>query len=179
MADERSMMHGREYTGQNITGWALCEKYDGCRAWWDGSRLWSRGGHVVRLPEELRAELPAGVVLDGELFREGLSPAHVSNIMRGRGSWNGMRFMVFDAPEAPGGYLDRLDAACKAIQGSTFAHAVQVKMNDAPGSELVNTWFREIRGRRGEGLIARNPSAPYRAGRSGAVLKIKQCIDMR
>lgn len=46
--------------------------------------------------------MPRNVALDGELYHPAKSSAHISNIMRGRGRWDGVLIMVFDAPTLKG-----------------------------------------------------------------------------
>ena len=49
------------------TGWWMSEKYDGIRAYWDGSQMFMRTGRKVPLPEKFKDRLPS-VALDGELW---------------------------------------------------------------------------------------------------------------
>jgi len=76
------MMHGMDYLGDDVSGWLMSEKLDGCRAYWDGGKMWSRGGKQILLPNEMLAALPAGVALDGEIHagRDGGSSPNLFNI---------------------------------------------------------------------------------------------------
>ena len=65
--DETQMMHGRDWSGQDLAGWWLSEKLHGCRAYWDGSLMWSRGGCVVAVPKHWKTSLPQ-IALDGEIW---------------------------------------------------------------------------------------------------------------
>jgi hypothetical protein len=66
--NEKGMQHGRNWNGHKINGYIATEKYDGCRAFWDGENLWSRGGIKINLPDSWRAVLPLGIPLDGEIY---------------------------------------------------------------------------------------------------------------
>ena len=44
------MMHGRDWHGEDLAGWYLSEKLHGCRAYWDGAVLWSRGDLAIGIP---------------------------------------------------------------------------------------------------------------------------------
>ena len=52
---------------QDPTGWWLSEKYDGLRAFWNGSKMFSRTGREIKLPDFFRIRLPP-LPLDGELW---------------------------------------------------------------------------------------------------------------
>ncbi|HFC1394255.1 TPA: DNA ligase, partial [Neisseria gonorrhoeae] len=41
-AGAADLMLAQEYKGQDIAGWAMSEKLDGVRAYWDGKHLISR-----------------------------------------------------------------------------------------------------------------------------------------
>ena len=163
------MQHGVDWTGEDLTGWYLSEKFNGCRAYWDGRVMWSRGGHEVQLPGELRAVLPAGVILDGELYHDSLSPAHISNIMRGRGSWSGVCFVTFDAPEFKGFWPERMQAASASLPKSTVVVCVEHRV--CTGLDDAIQELQQVRTRGGEGLMLRSPDHRYAAGRSRNLVK--------
>ena len=47
-----------EYSGQDVRGWAMSEKLDGVRAYWDGHQLISRAGHPFRPPAGFLTDYP-------------------------------------------------------------------------------------------------------------------------
>ena len=47
------LMLAQEYKDQDITGWAMSEKLDGVRAYWDGRQLVSRQGYAFTPPKGL------------------------------------------------------------------------------------------------------------------------------
>ena len=49
------------------TGWYLSEKYDGIRVIWLNGKLYSRSGQEIKLPDEIRQNMP-NISLDGELW---------------------------------------------------------------------------------------------------------------
>lgn len=68
MISELDMMHGGDWTDDiDPAGWIVSEKLNGCRAFWDGSQLWSRGGNVIPAPAWFTAGLPTSP-LDGEVW---------------------------------------------------------------------------------------------------------------
>ena len=48
-------------------GWWMSEKYDGLRALWTGTVMYSRTGREIRCPDFFRMRLPP-FALDGELW---------------------------------------------------------------------------------------------------------------
>eukprot|EP01126_Amoeba_proteus_P062279 TRINITY_DN8440_c0_g1_i18.p1 TRINITY_DN8440_c0_g1~~TRINITY_DN8440_c0_g1_i18.p1 ORF type:complete len:473 (-),score=86.32 TRINITY_DN8440_c0_g1_i18:2687-4105(-) len=64
------MMNGREWhkEDQDPTDWIISEKLDGMRAYWDGSRLYSKQGLIFPVPKGFTQYLPQNVALDGELW---------------------------------------------------------------------------------------------------------------
>lgn len=53
------LMLAQEYKDQEIAGWAMSEKLDGVRAYWDGRQLVSRQGYVFTPPKGLYRAVPA------------------------------------------------------------------------------------------------------------------------
>lgn len=160
------MMHGQDWRGEDIAGWYATEKLDGCRARWDGARLWSRGGYSVKVPAELLATLPAGVALDGELYAgPGTLRHQVAAAMR-IGHWPfAVRFFAFDAPAAPGGFAERIAAARAAWRDTVET----IALRDADHALAL---MRSICARGGEGLMAHRPGQTYYAGRTPDLLKL-------
>ena len=83
------------------TGWAMTEKYDGMRLYWNGSQFFTRQGRKVRVPESLIKKMPSSISLDGELWTQyGLHQEVVSICTKGKHmeKWNKVVFWVFDTP---------------------------------------------------------------------------------
>ena len=107
------LMHGRDYAaGQRIAGWLVQEKFNGLRCLWTGTELVSRNGERFNAPAWFTAGLPVGIPLDGELYAGVGSLGRISNLLARHKSgkdvdWQGVRFMVFDAPTVRGCFSDR------------------------------------------------------------------------
>jgi DNA ligase-1 len=153
-----------DYIGQTVEGWLASEKIDGIRALWNGREFISRNGVVFTVPDWFKAGMPE-CPLDGELFAGSLGLT-ISATQAGR--WSEVRFCAFDAPSADQ-FKDRvarlatmpLPAHCEVVPHWTTDTVDAIRKAD------------EIASNGGEGLVVRNPSAPYAAGRSSAALKIK------
>ena len=152
-----SPMLARAYQGQPPEGWLVSEKLDGVRAVWDGARLWSRNGMAFAAPEWFTAQLPAGVVLDGELFMgRGRFQAAVGAVRKKvpvDGEWSRLRFCVFDAPEIEGGFEERLAAAAAALGECAVASVVPHRV--CQGQEDLDGFFAEVCSAGGEGVMLR------------------------
>jgi len=169
--NESNMQHALHWEGENVTGWFVSEKYDGCRAYWDGQTLWSRGGKVIEIPETWRSALPTGIALDGEVyFGIGGSRKCATAIRHGR-FIDGMTFIVFDVPEADGDYQARMDT----VRGNEIVRPVAVSI--ARSTEHAQEEMASVHARGGEGLMLRHPDLQYRPGRTNKMLKMKGYLD--
>ena len=95
----------------NLDGWLASIKMDGCRAVWDGERMWTRGGNTIQIPSTLRSKLPAGRRLDGEIWagREGFYIAR-NAVIYGHFTPQ-VRYTAFDSPDTQGTWSERVKAA--------------------------------------------------------------------
>ena len=161
------------------TGWWISEKYDGVRGYWDGKALRTRGGHPVNAPDYFRAELPAGVPLDGELWLgRGRFEETVSTVRREMpdGRWREVKFMVFDAPAMAGSFEERM-AFLRRTLVQDARHVVPVPQNRCEGRAHLLAERDRIVKAGGEGLMLRKPESGYEAGRSPTLLKVKTHDD--
>jgi len=192
---------------RDLTGWALSEKLDGMRCLWDGKGgCFSRAGKEVYVPASLCLQLPLGTALDGELwlgrgqFQRAMSIVRRTD--RNESAWAPIEYVVYDAPEAPGGIFDRLAAARAALAAvpaatpiapsdaasaatssaaaSTAIPRVSVRVLEHEAVQCMSHILRrheEVAAGGGEGLMARHPHAAHRPGRTPDLLKIKRTVD--
>jgi len=160
------MTLGTDYAGQDPAGWFLSEKFDGCRAYWDGSQLWTRGGHVIKAPAWFTAGLPA-VHLDCELFA-GYGNREAARLATQFGKFTpDCRLLIHDCPHAPGNWASRIRTARATRHASPVAFAV------CRGRSDLNNHLQAVLAKGGEGLVIRHPDAPYTIGRTASLLKVK------
>lgn len=159
------------YSGQPVSGWLLSEKLDGVRAVWTGSRFISRNGTEFIAPESVLSQMPAGVMLDGELYAgRGKFEVAAGAVRRKQGSdWSGLLFHVFDAPAAPGDFADRL-AYAKQFAGGFITIVDHTVCRSADHAADMLT---AIVAGGGEGVMLRDPAMPYAQGRTAQLLKLK------
>lgn len=167
--NEKDMQHGRNWYGQDISGWIATEKFNGCRAYWDGENLWSRGGINISIPESWREALPSGIHLDGEIY-DGIDGVYRCGSAIKYGNFTpSMRFMVFDCPKAFGSYLDRLKYV-NQFAGDIVVVVTPYRVEDA---EVAIALLKDIQSDGGEGIMLRDPGTLYRPGRTNKLLKLK------
>lgn len=170
---ERDMTLGTDWNGQNIAGWFWSEKYDGCRAYWDGRRLWTRGGNVIAAPDWFTAGLPAGVPLDCEVYF-GPGRFEDARLAVQAGRWGrDARLVVFDAPMAPGDWSARMEAASGLPLPPHVTLASRGVLPSRGSASRALAICAEVKAAGGEGLVLRRPGVPYEQGRTGNTLKVK------
>lgn len=171
--DESAMTLLRDWNGNtDLTGWLASEKFDGCRAFWDGFNLWTRSGRKIKAPRSFKAQLPQGFRLDGEIWagRERLTEATTA-VNHGKFTAR-IRYMVFDAPDVAGAWDVRLAAAAGRVGGGVAEVAKFWRVKDFADLQIR---FFKIWGNGGEGLVLRHPGVTaYERGRTKNALRIKR-----
>jgi DNA ligase 1 len=161
--------------GQNVTGWLMSEKLDGVRALWTGSELLSRNGNRFAAPAWFTAQLPAGIPLDGELFLGRGKFQTTVGIVRKKtpadSDWSAMRYHVFDAPAATGGFAARLAYAAEVIAASPVAELVEHR--PCTSEDALEEMLADVCCAGGEGIMLRDPASAYEPRRSSSLLKYK------
>lgn len=155
----------------------VSEKYDGIRAYWNGSELVTRNGNAVPAPGWFTANLP-DVPLDGELWTgrgqfEALART-VRDVIPDEDGWRAVRYMVFDLPAHPGTFDQRLAALGKLHLVAPAEVVTQFRVADRDSLERK---LREIVDAGGEGLMLHHGDSYYVAGRSDDLLKLKPTLD--
>ena len=162
------MQHGIDWEGQDLSGWHVREKFDGIRAYWDGSELWTRGGKIIAIPADMRAALPSHA-LDCELY-DGTDGRSRCAVAARTGKFTAsMALVVFDAPDMPGDQVQRLTACGIGYTGRVRrAEIVTVK-----STADVLAAMRSIHDRGGEGVMCSAPGVTYKRARVRELVKVK------
>jgi DNA ligase-1 len=162
-------------------GHLVSEKFDGVRALWTGSVLLFRSGLPVAAPAWFTAALPQGTALDGELWLgRGRFEALSGTVRRAQpddAAWQALRFMVFDMPQAAGGFAARSDALARLVRRLGHPALQAVEQLRLPSRAALQQHLAAVLAEGGEGLVLQRADAPYTPGRSGAVLKLKPLHD--
>mmetsp|Transcript_3752 Transcript_3752/g.12518 ORF Transcript_3752/g.12518 Transcript_3752/m.12518 type:complete len:767 (-) Transcript_3752:38-2338(-) len=170
--------------------WIATEKFDGVRMRWEGHERGFTGrngqGHF-KPPDSFKALLPEEH-LDGELWAGRCRFSAVGSLQGTKGlgrrlhemAWHSLTYVVFDAPQVAGPYMQRLEAARRALAAvgppdGRIVVAPAVRVADATAKDAL---LQRVIAKRGEGLVLRRDEAWWRAGRHGRnVLKVKQWLD--
>lgn len=168
------------YTPQaQVDGWWMSEKLDGIRGYWDGEQLWSRNGVLLTPPAEFTAGLPS-FSLEGELWGGRGSFEQTASVVLRRqphDGWLKLRFAIFDVPAAGGSFRQRIKQAGNWFDQHPTAYAFVIEQVAVENRAHLQQELSRIEALGGEGLIVRDPAAPYQAGRSPHILKVKQTYD--
>jgi DNA ligase-1 len=158
------------------SGFLVSEKVDGVRALWDGRALRTRRGLALDAPAAFLARLPPHDALDGELWLGRGTFEAVSGLVRrrrpGANDWDAVRYVVFELPHAPGPFAERARRIADIARrhGAPLLAAVQERV--AGRTELVAR-LAAVVAAGGEGLMLHRADAPFVAGRSPVLVKVK------
>jgi DNA ligase-1 len=174
------MLAGVYHPGIALEAYWLSEKYDGLRAYWDGSRLRTRGGDTIAAPGWFTAGWPSEP-MDGELwagrgrFEEAMST--VRQHKPDEEAWRRIRFMVFDLPTHPGTFTDRIAAYHGLVSRIDQPWVRAVPQERVPNHAALMARLNRMVRDGGEGLMLHRGDAPYRALRGDDLLKVKSHQD--
>jgi len=153
----------------------MSEKLDGIRAYWDGKRLISRGGKVIQAPVWFTQGYPP-FPIDGELWSKRGDFENILSIVQDQTPslrWKNITHYIFDVPHAKGDLLARL-TTLKPYEGSHIKIIPQIKIQD---KHHLKQFLTAIEKNGGEGVVIRDPNAPYIAKRTNKALKVKTFLD--
>ncbi len=161
-------------------GFLVSEKFDGVRAFWDGSRLRFRSGLPIAAPDWFTAGLPK-VALDGELWLGRGQFDRLSGIVRSAvprdADWRELRYMVFDSPGATGSFDQRASDLQVLVQSAGQPWLQAVVQHRVDSVAALQTQLRQLVAAGGEGLVLHRADALWVAGRSDALWKFKPVQD--
>jgi DNA ligase 1 len=164
------LMHGIDWTGQDVSGWWVSEKLDGWRCVWTGYQFMTRQGNLLNAPDWFKVGMPTQP-LDGELWAgKGTTHDDVASAVRS-GDWTRLTFRPFDIPALGG----KVEAAMAIIASLSLPpHCYPVEYWKAESTEDAINQMRGIVSAGGEGLMLRKPDSEYRTGmRNYGLLKLK------
>lgn len=182
----KGVMLAKVWEGHDPTGWHMSEKLDGMRAFWTGDALYSRQGNRINAPSWWLRALPQGIPLDGELWTNRKQFQKVVSFARKDrpvdSEWKQLRYLVFDAPTAPGGCEQRFAALQEIVRQMCAVYGQGCPLIMLPharceGPEHLQAFLAEVERLGGEGVMLRRPGSPYSAKRTSDLLKVKSFVD--
>lgn len=170
----------KEYKeGVDVSGWLMSEKLDGVRAYWDGKKLISRGGKVFTAPLWFTQNFPP-FEIDGELWSKRGDFDAISGIVRTREAskdWAGLTYNIFEVPNQKGGLLQRLSRLQEYLHKHPNQYIKILKQSTCRDENHLKAFLKELEDKGAEGVVLRNPRAPYIAKRTSQALKVKSFQD--
>lgn len=163
----------------DLDAYWVSEKLDGVRAFWNGSRLISRGGNTFAAPSWFTADFPP-LPLDGELWvGRGQFEETASIVSRHtpHDGWRQVYYMVFDLPEDPGTFDERLQNLHAAVAASPNKFLAVIPQYKLTGHKLLMERLDALVADGGEGLMLHRGDSRYHGGRSMDLLKLKKFDD--
>lgn len=167
-----SMQHGRDWEGDDPTGWQVCEKLHGLRCYWDGERAWSKEGNLIQLPPHIARDMPQGLHRDGEIYA-GRNGFEVARAAVQYNHWTDeVHFVAFDCPHVAGDWLHRISEARDWRQPVVSGYVCESY------AHLMDS-LREVQANGGEGLMIHSPKQTrYTLGRTNLLLKVKLVLPL-
>lgn len=163
----------------DISGWWMSEKLDGVRGYWTGKAVISRSGLPFHAPEWFIENFPQ-TPLDGELWISRQKFQELVSIVRRKtpsDDWKKVHYLIFDAPQVPGGFEDRLEFARRWFRQHKISHVTILKQELCKNKYHLKKRLETIEAMGGEGMMLRRPNSPYAIGRSLDLLKVKTYDD--
>jgi DNA ligase-1 len=161
------------------TDWWMSEKLDGVRAYWNGENFLSRLGNKYHAPDWFTARFPK-IPLDGELWIERKQFQRTVSIVRRHDQsdlWREVSFQVFDAPACPDTFEGRIEYAQAVVREQQSEFILLDPQIRCEGKAHLQEQLDRILRLGGEGVMLRQPSSAYVAGRSATLLKVKRFLD--
>lgn len=161
-------------------GYLVSEKFDGVRAVWDGQVLRFRSGRLIAAPAWFLAALPP-LPLDGELWMGRGQFDRVSGAVRKAvpddAEWRALKYLVFDAWGRAEPFAQRVRLVDQALASLAQPWLMAVQHAQADSAVALQTRLQQVVGGGGEGLVLHRADAPWRAGRTDALFKLKPQPD--
>ena len=174
------MLASRAAGDIDIASYLVSEKLDGVRARWDGRALWTRSGNRIDVPEAFTRGWPAQP-MDGELWLGRGRFQEISDLVRALRhndrAWRPVRFMAFDLP-GDGDHFAKRTLRLQALVASAGSiNLDHIPQRHLTSRALLDARLESVLAEGGEGLMLHHALAPYRAGRSDSLLKLKRGQD--
>ena len=174
------MLAGKYRPGLDLSAYWVSEKYDGVRAYWDGHRLWTRGGEPIAPPVWFTEGWPS-MPMDGELWagrgRFEEASGTVRQLQPSDEAWRRIRFMVFDLPSHHGVFDERLKAYQALVRELDRPWVVAVPQERITDHSALQRRLKADVQAGAEGLMLHRGDSPYRALRGDDLVKLKPFDD--
>ncbi len=165
---------------ENIQAYFVSEKLDGIRGYWDGSRLMTRSGNIIKTPKFFTEHWP-NVALDGEIWLGRARFETTSSIVRKHSpietEWRSLSFMLFDLPSHSGTFKERVQAMKILVKNADNVHLKVIEQSTIPDHSALSDYLDNIISQGGEGVMLHHQDALYHVGRTANIMKLKPFED--
>ncbi len=166
--------------GIDVHQYLVSEKLDGVRGRFDGEKLISRQGNIIKAPEWFIKDFPK-TILDGELWIDRGRFEEVSGIVNQENAsdldWQKIHFMVFDLPASNEVCLLRYKKLLDLVNKSNSRHLRVIEQNEILDATSLKKLLDKIVTAGGEGLMLHRKDSLYKAERNDDLLKLKTYED--
>jgi len=171
------LMLAKIWKEEDPTGWWISEKLDGIRAFWDGSKFYTKLGNEIWVPKFITNSLPK-IALDGEFWMGRGRFDQIINISKSRDEeiWRDVKYCIFDLPKSKNPYEERL-AFMRQLKNGLSRNIKIVDSIKCTGLQHLQDMYKQVISSGGEGLVLRRPNSNYEVGRSSSFLKLKPYLD--
>lgn len=181
LADATTLQKAKTYKGyENIKGWYMSEKLDGIRGYWNGKYFLSKNGNKIYTPKWFTKNFPS-YELDGELWTKRGDFENIQSIvldMHPSDKWKEISYNIFEAPNQDGNFSERLRVAKKHFEQMQLNHVQIIKQTRCKDRDHLDKFMQEVTKLGAEGVMIKDASLSYFAGRSSNLLKVKESSDM-
>jgi len=169
-AFDRPMQFTRLGRPEEHVGWIASIKMNGAFARWDGSKMWSKSGRLLKPPLKIVLKLPKNLPLDGEIFVfKNIGAVRDATHYHNWG--DGVQFVAFDTPIVGKTWVERYDRLKRAQKKYGFDMVRYRKIKDKKRAQEM---MKKVVDGDHEGLVMRHPDSLYQTrGRSKDVVKWK------
>lgn len=151
-------------------------KLDGIRCLGTAAMMMSRLGNQIDSVDALRAHIPTGVRLDGELYAPQFAADFEGLMGQFQSAGTGLQYHVFDLPSHPGNFAERYAALVQLVAQINCPDIVLVPTLQVRTVAELDAAFAAYLEQGFEGQIIRLNDT-YRSGRTTRLLKRKELQD--
>ena len=181
LADATTLQKAKTYKGyENIKGWYMSEKLDGIRGYWNGKYFLSKNGNKIYAPKWFTKNFPS-YELDGEFWSKRADFENIQSIILDdtpSKQWREISYHIFEAPNQDGDFTKRLENVKNYFAKSRLNHVQIIKQIRCKDKSHLEKFMQKVIKQGGEGVIIKDASLLYFAGRSSNILKVKESADL-
>lgn len=174
------LMLPQSYTDQHLDEeWLWSEKLDGIRGEWTGTRMVSKQGNPIDVPDYFIENFPP-FPLSGEIWGGRQTFQRTASIVARTGEdtrWQTLQYGIFDSKDSALPFEERIQKAKAWFAEHPSRYAFVIEQEPVHDEEHLQSLLNQIEAGGGEGIVLVRKSSLYRQGRSVDVLKVKNFTD--